>query len=87
MALKKNLTLVNNFGEDSLFPNAYIRVMQVSGTKRNCNAVVHFCKSADSNVLQFKEYSFNVDLDGGNFIKQAYDYLKTLPEFAGASDC
>jgi hypothetical protein len=87
MALSKNLTLVNNFGEDSVFSNAYVRVAQVTGTKRSCNAWVQVCKSSDGPVLQTNEYSFDVNMDGGNFIKQSYDYLKTLPEFAGAVDC
>ena len=87
MALSKNLTLVNNFGEESIFQNAYIRVTQVMGTKRSCNAVVHFCKSSEGQLLQSNEYAFNVDLNGGNFIQQAYAHLKSLPEFAGAVDC
>jgi hypothetical protein len=32
-------------------------------------------------------YSFAPDLNGKNFIAQAYEHLKTLPEFAGATDC
>ncbi len=87
MALSKNLTLVNNFGEDSVFNNAYVRVAQVTGTKRSCNAWVQVCKSADGPVLQTNEYLFDANMDGGNFIKQTYDYLKTLPEFDGAVDC
>lgn len=87
MALQKNLTLVNNFGEDSVFKNAYIRVVEVSATKRSCNATLHFCKEKDGVVLQTKQYAFDVNLDGGNFIKQAYDYLKTSPDFADAIDC
>jgi hypothetical protein len=87
MALSKTLTLTNNFGEESVFKNAHIRVIQVMGTKRSCNAIVHFSKSADGPLLQSKEYAFNVDLNGGNFIEQAYAHLKSLPEFADAIDC
>jgi hypothetical protein len=87
MALKKTVILKNNFGEDSVFANAYIRVMQVIGTKRSCSASVQICKSSDGAVLQTSEYSFGVDLEGGNFIKQSYEYLKTLPDFADAIDC
>ena len=36
-----------------------------------------------SDALQTCEY----DIDGANPIAQAYVYLKTLPEFAGATDC
>jgi hypothetical protein len=32
-------------------------------------------------------YKFAPNLDGANFIKQAYEHLKTLPEFSGATDC
>lgn len=87
MALSKTLTLVNNFGEESVFRNAHIRVTQVMGTKRSCNAIVHFSKSAEGPLLQSKEYAFNVDLNGGNFIEQSYAHLKSLPEFADAVDC
>jgi len=87
MALQQNLSLVNNFGEVSVFKNAYIRVIHVMGTKRACSSVVHFCKSAEGLMLQSKDYTFQVDLDGGNYIKQTYEYLKSLPEFADAIDC
>jgi hypothetical protein len=30
---------------------------------------------------------FTHNLAGKNFIAQAYDHMKTLPEFAGATDC
>jgi hypothetical protein len=32
-------------------------------------------------------YNFVPSLEGANFIAQAYEYLKTLPEFKGATDC
>ncbi len=37
----------------------------------------------------FSDVSFESSyaLDGANPIKQAYEYLKTLPEFADAVDC
>jgi hypothetical protein len=36
-----------------------------------------------------KHYKFTASVSDGaeNFIKQAYAHLKTLPEFAGATDC
>jgi hypothetical protein len=30
---------------------------------------------------------FFPSLEGNNFIAQAYEHLKTLPEFEGAEDC
>jgi len=37
--------------------------------------------------LSIKSFEFPVDLDGPNPIKQAYEHLKTLPEFKDAIDC
>ncbi len=33
------------------------------------------------------QHSCAYDINGSNPIAQAYDYLKKLPEFAGAQDC
>ena len=38
-------------------------------------------------AVQTKSYDCAYDLAGGNAHTQAYEYLKTLPEFAGATDC
>lgn len=34
-----------------------------------------------------KVYVHPVSVEGGDKVIQGYDYLKTLPEFAGATDC
>jgi hypothetical protein len=41
----------------------------------------------DGQMLEPKTYRFAPSLDGKNFITQAYEHLKTLPEFAGATNC
>ena len=64
--------------------NAYIKVECVTATKNSINAVVSF---ASGDCRYERVYTFNVVLDGDNFIKQAYLHLKTLPEFADATDC
>lgn len=33
-----------------------------------------------------RDFSFEHDIDGDNFIKQGYEYLKSLPEFFGCID-
>ena len=38
-------------------------------------------------ILQTESYTFAPKLDGENFIKQAYEHLKTLEEFKDAIDC
>lgn len=45
--------------------------------------------SGDSRIVGFKcMYQFIYDLTSvNNIYVQAYDYLKTLPEFIGAGDC
>lgn len=85
MALQKQMNVDAKFvGEVTV--TAYVKVESVSGTKANATAVVSAKKSGTDDEIWEKVYSFAPDLDGGNFIKQAYEHLKTLPEFAGAAD-
>lgn len=85
MALKKTITLKNNFGLSNIFDDAYIKVNSVSGTKESVTAYVDFKK--DEQVLMQKGFQFAPNMEGANFIKQAYEHLKTLDEFDGAIDC
>jgi|31_taG_2_1085359.scaffolds.fasta_scaffold03429_4 hypothetical protein len=87
MALSKSVTLKNNFGEFTTFPNAYIRVERVTNTKELCRANVTTYKELAGIPVSADTYEFALDLDGGNSIKQAYEYLKTLDQFADATDC
>lgn len=87
MALKKlevvNLKIVGN-----LNVNCYIKVNSISGGKDGLLAQVLFTKDSSSGeFVKSSEHAFTPNLDGQNFIAQAYNYLKTLPEFAGATDC
>jgi hypothetical protein len=68
-------------------PPLYIKVESVSGDKANIKASVTFTDETTNEQLVRKDYSFVPNMDGGNFIAQAYNYLKTLPDFAGAVDC
>jgi len=69
---------------DSMVVDCYIKVQSVSGNKELAKAQVSFI---GDKFVGFKSYDFPVNLDGENFIKQAYKHLKTLPEFSGATDC
>lgn len=61
----------------------YIKVTSLRGDK----TLIEFsCSFSDGDTVLFKDYTFAPDLYGPNFIKQAYEHLKTLPEFAGAAD-
>ena len=68
-------------GEMNLTKDLYIKVVSVQGTKETVAANVTFSDTSKTSV-----YEFTPDLNGGNFIKQAYEHLKTLPEFSDAID-
>lgn len=83
MALKK--TVQTEFGFD--VQNAYIRVEGVRVEKNKMQFQIR--TSADGVKPHFSDVGRECVyiLDGENPIKQAYEHLKTLPEFAGATDC
>ena len=43
--------------------------------------------NAKADAIKHEQFNFVPNLEGQNFIAQAYEHLKTLPEFAGAEDC
>lgn len=96
MALRKIITLEGKVvvqtamgdieeGTRSVSLPAYIKVVSVNGTKNEISALVSFT-SDDKNL--FKQYQIPVSIESNslNFIAQAYEYLKTLPEFSGAEN-
>jgi hypothetical protein len=88
MALKQTITLVDQFDENVTFANAYLRVDRLEGGKNEMTVYLSFYKTPESTrILTSKNYKFQPDLGGANFLAQAYGHLKTLPEFAGAVDC
>ena len=65
-----------------------IKIKRITGDKNNLLMDVIFTKdNADGEFVHSFSCSFIPFLDGDNFIKQGYKHLKTLPEFAGATDC
>lgn len=86
MALQKTVTLTSNFGEEQTFNNAYIKVARVSGTKTSVSAVVEIRKEADGKLLHSESHVFEPSMSADNFIKQAYQHVKTLPDYSGATD-
>jgi hypothetical protein len=66
--------------------SAYAKITSIIGNKDLITANVNF----QSDTQQFdKQYQIPVSTVTGsaNFIAQAYEHLKTLPEFASAVDC
>ena len=64
-----------------------VRVVRVEGGKEKMTAITQ--QSSTDNLSSFGDasYDFTPDMEGDNFIRQAYLHLKTLPEFAEAEDC
>lgn len=66
---------------------AYVTVITPSVDKTSMLIGVYF--RANPNDAPFKALSYTVpySLEGENPFKQAYEHLKTLPEFEGSMDC
>jgi hypothetical protein len=67
----------------------YAKITYISGDKNAINMVVTLYKSyTTQTVLETKNYSFvpTVTDSATNFIKQGYEYLKTLSDFSSASN-
>jgi len=86
MALQKTHT-VNFHNKDVVFQNCYFKISRVAGDKSNLVATVDAMSSKEGSTIERTDYSFTPSMTASNFIAQAYEYLKTLPEFAGATDC
>lgn len=74
-------------GKAVTFSSAYAKVTSIQGTKDSIVACFEFRPSEDGIPFAWGAESFVPALDGENFIRQAYTHLKSLPAFAGASDC
>jgi hypothetical protein len=83
--IQTSIGTINN-GNQKVSFSAYIKVVSIGGDKSQIIANVEFT----GDVAQFtKQYNVpvSVNSDAKNFIAQVYEHLKTLPEFAGATDC
>jgi hypothetical protein len=84
MALEKTTTTPHGFSAS----NAYHRVEGTQVSKDTMTFQVRSYKN-NSGLPHFSDASFGCayNITGDNPIAQAYAHLKTLPEFAGATDC
>lgn len=87
MALSK--TVVKTiYGKEIQLEGAYITIGKLSGNKNGMQISVDvFTDTTKSEIIDNYQYSFIPLLNGDNFIAQAYEYLKTLPEYADIIDC
>lgn len=87
MALSKTITLKSQYNTDVAFENCYIKLKNLNGNKHSMLADFGIYKQPNGDLLQEKTIIVVPNLDDTNFIQQAYDALKSLPEFADAVDC
>jgi hypothetical protein len=73
-------------GKDLIGGIFYVKVEDIRATKNKASANVSFKKDK---IEFFKKYAFEVSVadNSSNFIKQAYEYLKSLPEFVNSENC
>ena len=85
MALSKTIYTPQGFEAT----NAYYKVENVCLIdKTNMQFALKAYKNNKENVAFLDvPYKCEYNLTGENPIKQAYEYLKTLPDFVGATDC
>ena len=81
MALSKTTTF-----KGVTIAGAYHRVWSVTLTKDTLSFGCGVHASADADMIDSTSHTCVYDIAGENPIKQAYEHLKTLPEFAGAAD-
>ena len=76
--------------EDSLmFTDTYIKINKIDGNKQNLKIIVNIYTNSDCVILlDAKEYNFTPSIadNSVNFLKQGYDYLKTLDEYKDTID-
>lgn len=75
-----------NRGNEAISFIAHISITSISGTKNEILVNVNI-ESASNQFTKEYKIPVTVEQNSENFIKQAYNYLKTLPEFAGSIDC
>jgi|14BtaG_2_1085337.scaffolds.fasta_scaffold09775_3 hypothetical protein len=85
MALQKTITIDFN-GASVDFSDAYLKVGMIEGDKNMVRFVLHVHKAEDDRVVDRRTYHFAPDMNGNNFVAQAYQHLKTLSEYSNATD-
>ena len=77
--------------QEQIFPDVYLKIGNMQGAKTIIFDLEVFRDESKENLLfrdNKADFRFELDITKPeNHIKQAYDYLKTLPEFQGAEDC
>lgn len=85
MALTKDITTVHGI----VIASAYFRVedVQLPSKTEMIYALNAYVDASQSHPVWTMQATAAYDIAGENPFRQAYLHLKTLPEFAGATDC
>ncbi len=79
-----NIQKQTNFG--ITVPSCYSRVSSIVLTKKTLLISVDYYADVETNPFCTQSYSTEYNILGDNPLVQAYEHLKTLPEFADAED-
>lgn len=82
MAFKKNFEY-----KGVQVTNGYLKIVNITGDKNRVVAILAFSVDANNDALYTEQFDFVPSMDSGNFIKQAYEYIKTLNGYQDAVDC
>jgi hypothetical protein len=87
MALKMNVS-VPVVTQSVVFHDAYCTACSISGSKDSMFVNVETRTGRGGEIISIRSYAFPYDLSvSDNAFRQAYTHLKTLPDFAGATEC
>ena len=97
MALRKTLNIegegfVNtaggavSIGQQRATFVAYCKIVALNCNKSQGTLSLE-CSAEGYKISKTYQVEFSTEEGSGNFIKQAYEHLKTLPEWADATDC
>ncbi|WP_024873168.1 hypothetical protein [Tolumonas lignilytica] len=87
MALSITLNKKDNFGREASFASAYLCIESVTGSKSNLTVSLVARDKKDGVFIESNQINVPIDLEGDNFIKQSYLYIKSMPDYSSASDC
>lgn len=97
MALSKSIEIPVNIGKilsDKLnvpstltLEEVYLKITNVEGSKRRI--IIDLQGEYNNEIVYSNRFTLTPSItdDASNFIKQGYEYLKTLDEFKDAIDC
>lgn len=97
--IKKFTKTVKYYKEDDItkfieknnkYDNTYLVITNLNGTKEQINFEITIFNNAQrEETIEKNYYCFTPSVADGseNFIKQCYEFLKTLDKYSGAEDC